>query len=148
MKIILIDKILKLGNVGFKTTVKLGYARNQLIPKGKSLYNINTSNYIVKKVNKNIFDVKIKENKIKKKLFINFYINYNNNGNLFSTINCKKIINIIKNYNIKINKNNISIIKPIKVINKDIIKIKINNNYYKFIILKINNYKAAFMRSF
>lgn len=37
MKIILLDKIEKLGNIGSKIIVKSGYARNFLIPKSKAI---------------------------------------------------------------------------------------------------------------
>ena len=37
MEIILLEKIAKLGNLGDKVTVKPGYGRNFLIPKGKAV---------------------------------------------------------------------------------------------------------------
>jgi large subunit ribosomal protein L9 len=37
MEIILLEKIAKLGNLGDKVTVKPGYGRNYLIPKGKAV---------------------------------------------------------------------------------------------------------------
>ena len=37
MEIILLDKIANLGNLGDKVTVKAGYARNFLFPKGKAV---------------------------------------------------------------------------------------------------------------
>ena len=37
MEVILLDKIAKLGGLGDKVTVKSGYARNYLLPKGKAV---------------------------------------------------------------------------------------------------------------
>ena len=37
MQVILLDKIGNLGNLGDQVTVKSGYARNFLIPKGKAV---------------------------------------------------------------------------------------------------------------
>ncbi|WMC18940.1 MAG: 50S ribosomal protein L9 [Enterobacteriaceae bacterium PSpicST2] len=129
MKIILLDKVFKLGYVGSKVNVKVGYALNQLIPKGISMFNVfNNIKYFKKKLIKNLFNNKV--------LLINFHINCNNNGNLFGSINCKKIMNIIKKYNINIKKKNICKTKIIKNIGNYIVKIKINNNF-KVILFKI-----------
>ena len=38
MEVILLDKIAKLGGLGDKVTVKSGYARNYLLPKGKAVF--------------------------------------------------------------------------------------------------------------
>ena len=38
MEVILLDKIDKLGGLGDKVTVKSGYARNYLLPKGKAVF--------------------------------------------------------------------------------------------------------------
>jgi large subunit ribosomal protein L9 len=38
MEVILLDKIAKLGGLGDKVTVKSGYARNFLLPKGKAVF--------------------------------------------------------------------------------------------------------------
>ena len=38
MEVILLDKIAKLGGLGDKVTVKSGYARNYLMPKGKAVF--------------------------------------------------------------------------------------------------------------
>ncbi|XZR53263.1 MAG: 50S ribosomal protein L9 [Enterobacteriaceae bacterium] len=140
MKIILLDKVLKLGYVGSKVYVKLGYARNFLIPKGISIFNNNKNNLkilIKNKLNNNI-NIK-KEIETDKTLFINFYIKCNNKGNLYGSINYKKIIRIMNYNNIKIKKYDISNFKPIRKIGVYIIKIKIFNNYYKTLLLKVFN---------
>jgi large subunit ribosomal protein L9 len=38
MEVILLDKIAKLGGLGDKVSVKSGYARNYLLPKGKAVF--------------------------------------------------------------------------------------------------------------
>ncbi|MGJ8691102.1 MAG: 50S ribosomal protein L9 [Thalassotalea sp.] len=38
MEVVLLDKIAKLGGLGDKVTVKSGYARNYLLPKGKAVF--------------------------------------------------------------------------------------------------------------
>ncbi|XZR52873.1 MAG: bL9 family ribosomal protein [Enterobacteriaceae bacterium] len=132
MKIILLDKILKLGLVGSKVNAKSGYIRNQLIPKGLSIYN---ECFVIKNI-KSLFN-NVKKNKI---CFIHLYVNCNNKGNLFGSINLKKIFNIIKNYNIKIKKKNINFNKIIRNIGQYVIKINNNNSNiysYESILLKI-----------
>ncbi|WMC19753.1 MAG: hypothetical protein NW936_00510 [Enterobacteriaceae bacterium PC38] len=95
-----------------------------------SIYN--NKNFIIKK-KKNILNYNI--NIKNKNFFIILYIKCNNNGYLFSSINNKKIISIINDYNIKIKKK--FFLKTIKKIGKYNIKIKTNNNNYKIILFKI-----------
>ncbi|WMC20347.1 MAG: 50S ribosomal L9 C-terminal domain-containing protein [Enterobacteriaceae bacterium PSpyr] len=97
------------------------------------MYN-NKTKFIIKN-KKNILNNNI--NIKNKKLFINLYFKCNNNGYLFFSINNKKIILIINNYNIKIKKK--FLMKSIRKIGEYIIKIKTSYNSYKIILFKILN---------
>ncbi|BFI91152.1 hypothetical protein SSAmo_1430 [Enterobacterales bacterium endosymbiont of Anomoneura mori] len=131
MKIILLDKLLKFKNIGNKINIKSGYANNFLIPKGIAINYINKKKTFLKNIiNKNL----IKNKKIIK---IYFFIECDKNGNLYSTLGYKQIINLINFYNIKIEKKFIYIKKTIKKIGNYIIKINLYNNLYNKLYLKI-----------
>ncbi len=143
VKIIVIKKNY-LGKIGDIVNVKLGYARNYLIPYSFALYvskkNINflKKKYILKnKINKE------KENKfleIYNKLIllspINLYYKCGKNGKLFNSIKSIDISNIIsKRLNCVFDKKYIKLFnRPIKYLGKYIIKIFFYNKNINFVI--------------
>ena len=103
MKVILLENILNLGNIGDKVKVKNGYGRNYLLRQGKALrFNKENLNYVNKKkdeLNKKNSELKNKFKEIakliNKKTFI-FNRESKENGDLYGSIKPKEITNLIK----------------------------------------------------
>ena len=104
MEVILLENIIKLGNIGDKVKVKPGYGRNFLLKNGKALrFNKENQEYVSKKkdeLNKknNELKKKFKETAqlINKKTFI-FNKECKENGELYGSIKPKEISNTIMN---------------------------------------------------
>ncbi|WMY97691.1 MAG: 50S ribosomal protein L9 [Arsenophonus sp.] len=115
MKVILLKKIEKLGNIGEIAFVKSGYARNYLIPKEKALIatkeNISffkeKRNEIEKKEKKIFEDAQNRLKKIKNIKNIIIYAKSGLQGRLFGSIGKKDIIKEFYKKNILISKNEI-----------------------------------------
>ncbi len=103
MEIILLENILKLGNIGDKVTVKNGYGRNFLLKQGKAL-RFNKDNQILvnnKKAELNKKNIEIKNKYIEiAKLVNNKTFEFNkeskDNGDLYGAIKPKEIATLIK----------------------------------------------------
>ena len=103
MEIILLENILKLGNIGDKVTVKNGYGRNFLLKQGKAL-RFNKDNQILvnnKKAELNKKNIEIKNKYIEiAKLVNNKTFKFNkeskDNGDLYGAIKPKEIATLIK----------------------------------------------------
>ena len=103
MELILLENIIKLGNIGDKVEVKPGYGRNYLLKTGKALrFNKENLNYVSKKkdeLNKKNIELK---NKLKEhaKTINNKSLTFNKeskeNGELYGSIKPKEITNLIK----------------------------------------------------
>ncbi len=104
MEVILLENIIKLGNIGDKVKVKPGYGRNFLLKTGKALrFNKENQEYVSKKkdeLNKknNELKKKFKETAqlINKKTFT-FNKECKENGELYGSIKPKEISNAIMN---------------------------------------------------
>ncbi len=102
MEVILLENIIKLGNIGDKVNVKPGYGRNFLLKTGKALrYNQENQAFVNKKkdeLNKKNIELKNKFKEtaklINKKSF-NFYKESKENGELYGSIKPKEISNKI-----------------------------------------------------
>ncbi len=102
MELILLENIIKLGNIGDKVNVKPGYGRNFLLKTGKALrYNKENLEYVSKKkdeLNKknNELKKKFKETaqQINKKIF-EFSKESKENGELYGSIKPKEISSAI-----------------------------------------------------
>ena len=98
MEIILLENIMKLGNIGDKVVVKPGYGRNFLLKKGKALrFNKENLEYVSKKkdeLNKKNVDLKKKLKEIAQ-LINNKTLVFNKeskeNGELYGSIKPKEI---------------------------------------------------------
>ncbi len=143
IKIIIIKKN-SLGKIGNILNVKLGYARNYLIPYNFALYatknNINKFNRI-----NLIKDIKDKNKKKKLHIIykniillspIKLYYKCSKNGKLFDSLNSNDISNIIsKKLNYKLSKKSIILLNgPIKFIGKHLINISLNKKKIDFYI--------------
>ncbi len=104
MEVILLENIIKLGNIGDKVKVKPGYGRNFLLKTGKALrFNKENQEYVSKKkdeLNKknNELKKKFKETAqlVNKKTFT-FNKECKENGELYGSIKPKEISNAIMN---------------------------------------------------
>lgn len=103
MQVILLENIMKLGNIGDKVEVKPGYARNYLLKTGKALrYSQENLNYVSKKKDELNKKNTVLKNKLKdvaqtinKKSFT-FNKESKENGELYGSIKPKEITNLIK----------------------------------------------------
>ena len=103
MEIILLENILKLGNIGDKVTVKNGYGRNFLLKQGKAL---RFTKQNLEFVNKKKEELNKKNNEIKNKFIetaklinnktFTFYKESKENDELYGSIKPKEIANLIK----------------------------------------------------
>ena len=102
MDIILLENVIKLGNIGDKVTVKNGYGRNFLLKQGKAL-RFNKENQIFvdnkkSELNKKNIEIKSKFKEITK-LINNKTYTFNKeskeNGDLYGSIKPKEITNLI-----------------------------------------------------
>ena len=103
MELILLENIIKLGNIGDKVEVKPGYGRNYLLKTGKALrFSKENLEYVSKKkdeLNKKNIELKKKLKEvaqlINKKSFV-FNKESKENGELYGSIKPKEITNLIK----------------------------------------------------
>ena len=103
MEIILLENILKLGNIGDKVTVKNGYGRNYLLKNNKAL-KLKKKNLELLKKKKQKF--RKKNNEIKNKFIetaklinnktFTFFKESKENNELYGSIKPKEIANLIK----------------------------------------------------
>ena len=103
MEIILLENILKLGNIGDKVTVKNGYGRNFLLKQGKALrftkQNLEFVNKKKEELNKKNNEIKnkfIETAKLIKNKTFTFYKESKENDELYGSIKPKEIANLIK----------------------------------------------------
>ena len=102
MKVILLENIINLGNIGDNVTVKNGFGRNFLLKQGKALrFNDENQKFVTNKkdeLNKRNNEIKNKFKDIAK-LIDNKTITFNkeskDNGDLYGSIKPKEITNLI-----------------------------------------------------
>jgi large subunit ribosomal protein L9 len=143
-KIVLTEDIYKLGTVGDLVTVKPGYARNYLIPKGYALRatKANLEFFEAKKIELEEIAHKNKEkavevfNKINTKAF-NYIASASERGMLYGAVTPTIVANILLTENVVISKNLIQIAKPIKTLGLHDIKIALHNQVIATITLNI-----------
>jgi large subunit ribosomal protein L9 len=135
MKVILLEKINNLGNLGDEILVKPGFARNFLFPKYKAvLANQKNRSFFQEKIKeierKN--DLNIKETQDKKNIIngmkLAIYVKSSEKGKLFGSITSKNIVQLFEKHNVKIEKNDIKIDSVINTIGDHNITIHLKNN--------------------
>jgi len=143
MKIILLEKIEKLGSLGDIVEVKNGYARNFLLPKGKALratsenikYFEDKADELKKKNDADISEATKEINKITDKTFI-IIRQAGENGQLFGSVTTRDIAKILEENDIStISKSQISLLEPIK--NLGIFEVKVNLHAEVSCVIKI-----------
>ncbi|WP_343192578.1 50S ribosomal protein L9 [Buchnera aphidicola (Taiwanaphis decaspermi)] len=144
MKIILLEKIEKLGNKNEKVNVKAGYARNYLLPKQKAI--LATTKNLEKlkneekkqkqKISEKIIIAKNKIKKIKKIGMLVISSKSSKDGKFFGSIGVREIIKKLNSLGIKASKKEINLPNgPLRNIGKHIVLFKPHNEIStKFII--------------
>ena len=132
MEIILLDKIDNLGNVGDVVTVKPGYARNYLFPKGLAVRSSKRNIAFVEEKRKNI-ELKIaKEEQASQAIFdslknveILMEVEVGENDKLFGSVTTMDLQKALNEQNIEIEKQDILLDNPIKSLGVYDIPIKV-----------------------
>ena len=132
MEIILLDKIDNLGNVGDVVTVKPGYARNYLFPKGLAVRSSKRNIAFVEEKRKNI-ELKIdKEEQASQAIFdslknveILMEVEVGENDKLFGSVTTMDLQKALNEQNIEIEKQDILLNNPIKSLGVYDIPIKV-----------------------
>jgi large subunit ribosomal protein L9 len=133
MNIILLERVEKLGQMGECVSVKSGYARNFLLPKGKAVF--------ASKENIKMFEEKKTqlegENITRKKEAQNLANNIkfkevvliraaSESGQLYGSVSAKDISNVVTEAGLSINKSQINLNKAIKTLSYEDIYIKLH----------------------
>ena len=135
MEIILLDKIDNLGNVGDVVTVKPGYARNYLFPKGLAVRSSKRNIAFVEEKRKNI-ELKIaKEEQASQAIFdslknveILMEVEVGENDKLFGSVTTIDLQKALNDQNIEIDKQDILLDNPIKSLGVYDIPIKVTSS--------------------
>ena len=144
MKIILLEKVEKLGSLGDQVEVKNGYARNYLLPTGKALrateenikYFEEKASDLKKKNDKDVKEANKFLDKIAGKTFV-VIRQAGENGQLFGSVTTRDIANLLKDNGIdQIKKNQVSLLEPIKALG--IVDVKVNLHAEVSTTIKIN----------
>ena len=135
MEIILLDKINNLGNVGDVVTVKPGYARNYLFPKGLAVRSSKRNIAFVEEKRKNI-ELKIaKEEQASQAIFdslknveILMQVEVGENDKLFGSVTAMDLQKALYEQNIEIEKQDILLDNPIKSLGAYEIPVKVTSS--------------------
>ena len=135
MEIILLDKIDNLGNVGDVITVKPGYARNYLFPKGLAVRSSKRNIAYVEQKRKNI-ELKIaKEEQASQAIFdslknveILMEVEVGENDKLFGSVTIMDLQRALNEQNIEIQKQDILLESSIKSLGAYDIPIKVTSS--------------------
>lgn len=133
MKVIIVKDYKKLGREGKIVEVKDGYARNYLIPRGLALLATDKNFQKLEELKK--LKVKIAEKeKVKyleekekiEKLSLTIPVEAKENEELYGTIGAAKILSILENERITLDKNQLVLDEPIKKLGVYNLKIKLH----------------------
>ena len=123
MQVILLERIAKLGQMGDEVTVKTGYARNFLLPKGKAL-RANAANKALYEAQRADLEKRNDERKadaeaIKANLDGNTYViirSAGQTGQLYGSVSTRDIAAALDESGFKVSRNQVNMPTPIKVI--------------------------------
>ena len=150
MQIILLENIMKLGNIGDKVEVKPGYARNYLLKTGKALrYSQENLNYVSKKKDELNKKNTVLKNKLKdvaqtinKKSFT-FNKESKENGELYGSIKPKEISTAIyENIKVEIKPSQIVLKTDLNKIGEYKVDIEFHSEVSAQILVKINKIES------
>lgn len=143
-KIVLVEDIYKLGSVGDVVTVKPGYARNYLLPKGYAMRatKANLEFFearkadLLEKARKNKENAVALSKKIDGKVF-NYVAAASERDMLYGAVTPTTIADLLAEKSIIIHKNTVQIAKPIKVLGLHDIRIILHNDVISVMTLNI-----------
>jgi|TARA_B100001094_G_scaffold275496_1_gene283084 large subunit ribosomal protein L9 len=150
MQVILLENIMKLGNIGDKVEVKPGYARNYLLKTGKALrYSQENLNYVSKKKDELNKKNTVLKNKLKdvaqtinKKSFT-FNKESKENGELYGSIKPKEISTAIyENIKVEIKPSQIVLKTDLNKIGEYKVDIEFHSEVSAQILVKINKIES------
>ena len=123
MKIILLERITKLGQMGDEVTVKDGYARNFLLPKGKALRSTkaNAARFEVERAQLEARNLerKTEAEAVAEKLDGNSYVairSAGETGQLYGSVAARDIVATLEENGFTVGRNQIELTTPIKSI--------------------------------
>lgn len=130
MRVILLERIEKLGFIGDVVNVKSGFARNFLLPKGKALRSTtaNLEYFASKKAEIEANNLKLKSDaeKVSSKMAdVSLVIvrQASESGMLFGSVRSSDIASLLKDQGFSVSKNQVDIPTPIKTIGNHNVKI-------------------------
>ena len=144
MKIVLLERINKLGQMGDIVDVRSGYARNFLLPLKKAL-RATKENIDFFKEKKSILEAKNLENKkeaesVKTKIDGKSFIlirSASDTGALYGSVSSKDINEVLSIDGIEISKNQINLEKPIKELGIYKISVSLHSDIYSEILINV-----------
>lgn len=112
MKVILLDKIARLGNVGSEVEVKAGYARNYLLPKGLALLATKAARAefeakraeLEKQAAEKLQAAKDLAAKVEAIGTVEVSVQAGHDGRLFGSVTNRDVVEILKAYDIEVSK--------------------------------------------
>ena len=133
MNVILLERVDKLGQIGDLVTVKSGYARNFLLPKGKAVFASKENIKIYEDKKAQLEGDNIKRKKEAESLANN--INFkeivviraaSESGQLYGSVSAKDIANEITSSGLSINKSQVILNKTLKSLSYEDVSIKLH----------------------
>jgi len=144
MKLILKETISTLGQEGTVVTVKPGYGRNYLLPQGKAVV-ANQENLAVLEENKAVIEARLAEERkqaeaLSKKIAgIEIVIEQlaGDDERLFGSVTSADICAKLAEKNIVIDKKQIQLSEPIKVLGENVIPVKVGFQMFADVTVKV-----------
>ncbi len=133
MKVILTEDVAGLGDIGETVTVKAGYARNFLIPRGKALESEARN---AKQVQHKMLQIEAKKKRLKaesqsvaekiRELTANLSLKVNSAGRVFGSVGAKDIADKLNELGFATDRRKVVLAEPIKKIGTHFVKIKLH----------------------
>ena len=133
MRVILTEDVGGLGEIGETVTVKPGYARNFLIPRGKAL-EMEARN--AKQVKHQMLQIEAKKKKLKaesqavaeriRELSVQFQLKVNQAGRVFGSIGAKDIAERLTELGFVTDRRKVTLTEPLKKVGTHFVKIRLH----------------------
>jgi large subunit ribosomal protein L9 len=133
MKVVLLEKVEKLGSIGDEVEVKDGFARNFLLPRGKALRATpaNLEYFSTKKAEieaRNVSQKAAAENAMErmKDLSLVLVRQASESGMLFGSVRAIDICNSLKEQGFVVDKSHVQLPTPIKTVGNHVVKVMLH----------------------
>ena len=134
MEILLVNDVIGLGDIGEKISVKPGYARNYLIPRGHAIEaNAGSS----KAIKHRMLQLTAKKKRLKleaeqaceewKKVTVSLILKVGENNKVFGSISTKDIVEALSTKGKKVDRRQIILQEPIRKLGKQEVSIKLHS---------------------